>query len=195
MTTTLRGIVALLGACFLGSGPCHADSLMFPVDYATGGASYTGLGKQYDSVYDILKLLPKATASINGAGPYLLNDVYFEYGLNSNSEHTDTGTLSEDLTLDGLAPITLTFPFSIFIAARDTISISGITVLVPGLKIVVNPLTLTAVQDYYDHNTGQLWMTVSAVPVPGALPLFASGLACLGWLGRRRQKQLPSLAT
>jgi hypothetical protein len=30
---------------------------------------------------------------------------------------------------------------------------------------------------------------VAAVPIPGALPLFASGLAGLGWLARRRRKQ------
>jgi hypothetical protein len=34
--------------------------------------------------------------------------------------------------------------------------------------------------------TGDL---VSAVPIPPALPLFASGLAGLGWLSRRRRKQ------
>ena len=32
--------------------------------------------------------------------------------------------------------------------------------------------------------------SVEAVPLPAALPLFASGLAGLGWLGRRRRKQL-----
>ena len=31
---------------------------------------------------------------------------------------------------------------------------------------------------------------VTTVPVPAALPLFASGLAGLGWLSRRRRKQL-----
>jgi hypothetical protein len=30
---------------------------------------------------------------------------------------------------------------------------------------------------------------VAAVPLPAALPLFATGLAGLGWLARRRRKQ------
>ena len=29
----------------------------------------------------------------------------------------------------------------------------------------------------------------TAVPLPGALPLFAGGLAGLGWLGRRRKRK------
>ena len=36
--------------------------------------------------------------------------------------------------------------------------------------------------------------TVSAVPLPAALPLFASGLAGLGWLSRRRRKQAQASA-
>src|SRR5262249_39257502 len=31
----------------------------------------------------------------------------------------------------------------------------------------------------------------SAVPLPAALPLFASGLGVMGWLARRRRKQTP----
>jgi hypothetical protein len=31
--------------------------------------------------------------------------------------------------------------------------------------------------------------SAAAVPVPAALPLFATGLAGLGWLARRRKKQ------
>jgi hypothetical protein len=32
-------------------------------------------------------------------------------------------------------------------------------------------------------------VSANAVPIPGALPLFATGLAGLGWLARRRRKQ------
>ena len=33
-------------------------------------------------------------------------------------------------------------------------------------------------------------ITANAVPLPGALPLFATGLAALGWLGWRRKRKL-----
>jgi hypothetical protein len=32
-------------------------------------------------------------------------------------------------------------------------------------------------------------VTVTNTPLPAALPLFATGLAGLGWLARRRKKQ------
>jgi hypothetical protein len=38
--------------------------------------------------------------------------------------------------------------------------------------------------------TGDLTLRASAeTPVPAALPMFATGLAGLGWLARRRRKQ------
>ena len=190
MTMTTRLVLGLLAVCFLGSGPCQANPVTFPVSYQADGASYTGLGAQYISAYDILNLLSNSD-TIAGPGNYLLNDVYFEVGINSSTGHTDTGTLLEALTV-GAALINLSIPYSLNVAASDTISILGTTVWTSGLKIVVNPLTLKA-GDYYGTDTGKLTMDVSAVPIPSALPLFAGGLACLGLLGRRRRKQLQAV--
>jgi hypothetical protein len=36
---------------------------------------------------------------------------------------------------------------------------------------------------------GRLGLAKSRVPLPASFPLFASGLAGLGWLSRRRRKQ------
>ena len=58
---------------------------------------------------------------------------------------------------------------------------------------VSNSETITFRSDPTDNNTffGPALdnVSVTAVPLPAALPLFASGLAGLGWLGRRRRKQ------
>ena len=42
----------------------------------------------------------------------------------------------------------------------------------------------------WEQNVANFLGPTSAVPLPAALPLFASGLVGLGWLSRRRRKQL-----
>ena len=42
---------------------------------------------------------------------------------------------------------------------------------------------------WYKETDGTGSYSIAPVPLPAALPLFASGLAGLGWLGRRRRKQ------
>ncbi len=41
---------------------------------------------------------------------------------------------------------------------------------------------------YYPNDTGSFDVQVSAVPIPAALPLFASGLAAFGVFARRRKR-------
>jgi len=47
--------------------------------------------------------------------------------------------------------------------------------------------SIVGLNDSFDQETGFFQVTVANVPVPAALPLLASGMALLGFAGRRRQ--------
>ena len=57
----------------------------------------------------------------------------------------------------------------------------------PGPQFGAGPSYGGGMTVYEEYNPSH-W-TITAVPAPAALPLFASGLAGLGWLSRRKRKQ------
>ena len=127
----------------------------------------------------------KGTATYNlsaGATTYKLlwgspdnyNNVLFYTGAN------DTGTLIGEINGDQLACYTGN-------TCKDT-SASLVTFTATGTTIGFVELT--------DNGTAAFeFGTVSATPLPAALPLFATGLGLVGFLGQRRKRRTARTAT
>jgi hypothetical protein len=74
------------------------------------------------------------------------------------------------------------------------VSVSGLDlarVLLQGGELYLNFQGITFANDHVITVTLD---NVAAVPVPAALPLFATGLAGLGWLARRKKRQTSAAA-
>ena len=63
-------------------------------------------------------------------------------------------------------------------------------ILNPGSEFIANRFG-----EFTDTKVVSLSATFSQVPLPAALPLFATGLGALGLLGWRRKRKAPALAT
>ncbi|HEV7453680.1 MAG TPA: hypothetical protein VGO07_00305, partial [Candidatus Saccharimonadales bacterium] len=76
------------------SAPAHA------VPYTSDSATVTAIGDQIGSSFDILNA-GAVSGSINGSGPYLLNDLTFTVGPNCNTCIPSAGSFLENLTING----------------------------------------------------------------------------------------------
>jgi hypothetical protein len=66
------------------------------------------------------------------------------------------------------------------------------------LSVAATSISVTALESNQDLFEGGVdirdgWGTISATPLPGALPLFATGLAALGLLGWRRKRKAEAI--
>ena len=131
-----------------------------------------------------------ALSMTTGGHTFVSNDLIV------NSQSGSPGTdywraagYSGSLTLDGVLE---TGFLNTLIFVQGTKTNSSILQNVTSINETVITLNY-AVGDspYSSHNymSGHLTSFEAAVPIPAALPLFASGLAGLGWLSRRRRKQ------
>jgi hypothetical protein len=152
------------------------------VPYTTDGGTFTGLGAQFTSTFDVLEL--GAVNSDWTTGTLLLNPLVFTAGANSNSDHTDTGFLTELLTFNGFTQ-TLTIPFTIAISNADTITLTGGgAYFFPGYEVTLNSVSLSSGGDPVTDN---LTANVTAVPEPATWAMMLLGFAGLGFMAYRRK--------
>jgi hypothetical protein len=195
------GFVALL---FLGASPAKADTYNFDFTSAFGysvvGSFTTGNadGPGYDITSisgTIISANPSASSSIQGLVPgNATAPTYLTSG--------DGSYFYDNIFLPAAPYFTTTagllfksnagFEYNIYTGGGCCGSLAGVTYLstndggasfgfypgVPGLLTASDPPTLT----------------LSTVPLPATLPLFATGLGALGLLGWRRKRQHAALA-
>ena len=177
-------LIGALAALVLCTGPSQADT------YTADGITQGSLGAQFTSDFDII-ILSTFAGPITGPGTYRLNPLEFIVGINAYKPYTFTGTLTQNINWGGNTK-PLTIAFSIIISTSDTLVIpGGETLFFPGYKLVVDALLppLGPVGPYTGSQKGELTATVTAVPIPASLPLFAGGLGLMGWLAGRRRGQ------
>ena len=176
---------AVLAAALLAGSVSVAIAV--PVPYSTSGVSVTGLGHGADfpaSGFDDLDL---AAASGFGPGSVLLNEATFTAGPNSDADHTETGSINESVKI-GTITQGISIPYSIEIASADTLSLlDGPVYWFGAFKLTLLPLILGP--NGGGPVTADYMGDISAVPLPGSLPLFAGGLAGLGLLLRLRGRK------
>lgn len=175
--------------------------------YTTSGLAQplTGLGDTIGSQYDQLSV-GGITDNLQ-TGTVVLNTLAFTAGINALVPQTYTGvySITETMAFDGGAPQQLTIPFNLSINYSDTLTIVGgatLSFLDAGTlwQIVVNGLTIgpNPGGTILANLTAQVTNSpggVSQAPLPGALPLFASGLAGLGFFGWWRRKKTVATAS
>ena len=174
-------LVAVTSAFLALSG-----SAAYAVPYSTGGlfVDKLGLEANYVSDYDKLTL---AAYNNDAVGTVLLNPATFDVGYNATIPAPHMGTLSETVTIDGIQN-TISIPYTIDIAYSDTLHLIGGAVYWFGAwKLTLSDL-FTGAQPIgsqsYDYEG-----TISPVPLPASLPLFAAALAGLAVLARLRGRK------
>ena len=151
------------------------------VTYTTATTTYQSIGDQIGSQFDIVTF-NGVTGSATQLGTYLINTVDFTAGTNANTNHTDTGSLTNTATADG-NPYTYTVPYTIDINASDTITLGGNTFYTNGVKVHFNTLVLTSGGE---TESGNLTATVS-VPEPATWAMMVAGFGLVGVGVRRRR--------
>jgi hypothetical protein len=167
------------------------------VSYSTVGVPMvTGIGAQgsyVPSVYDQLTLDPN-TGTFTTPGTINLNWVTFTDANNSDIAHFVTGTVHEDVTLNGFT-VNVAVPYTVDINASDTLNLVG------GGVYSFGAWTLTLLSygpvSIYQAGTYSGWFeglvsplsTALTTPLPAALPLFATGLGAMGLFGWRRKRK------
>jgi hypothetical protein len=191
--SALAALVAVLGLLFGGS----AQAVTFFTDTCSGGGA--ALTCTFTASPGFL-FLDSGAANLNLAGTVTSASESFTGGnatsssisFNSpqNVDGFGTFNFTDDLSSSG-SPGNPT-------AATITFTISG-----SGLALLANSSGNDASAHICQISTGTACSStffatpsgqVSAVPLPGALPLFATGLAGLVVLGRRRMKQAAASA-
>ncbi len=150
--------------------------------YTTDTSTYTGLGDQIGSPFDIITL-NGVTGTATGSGTYLVNTVDFTVGINATVGATSSGTLTNTATVDG-SPFSYSVPYTIVIGGTDTITLGGNTFYTNGVKVHFNALTFTNV-GVGATESGDLTATVS-VPEPAAWVMMVAGFGLVGVGVRRR---------
>lgn len=166
--------------------------------YATSGSdTQYSLGDTINSQYDILTVAGASGTLVDG-GSIILNQLSFTAGVNATSPHVTSGSISETMTVDAGTAQQLTIPFNLSINFTDTLTIAGGTTLSfldsTGTlwQVVVNGLTIgpNPGGTMYAALTANVTDPPSQAPLPGAFPLFASGLSVMGMFSvwRRRKE-------
>jgi hypothetical protein len=177
-TASLAGFLA--AALLVGS-----MSTASAIPYSTGGAGpINQLGDTLNTPFDQLTLGAYAD---DATGLIKLNDVTFVVGINATAPGFASYSVDQGITIAG-NPYTISVPFDVAINYSDTLTLpGGVTYWFPGWKLVTEELVIGPVG--VGTWTGKFFGTLSAVPLPASLPLFAAGLAGLALLGRLRAKK------
>jgi hypothetical protein len=173
------------------------------VSYSTSGFSLTGLGDTIGSGYDILTGT-SVTGALTDPSTIILNSIAFTAGINATvpQYYQNKYSIAETMTIGSGTPQQISIPFNLNISYSDTLTIVGgatFSFLDAGTlwQVVVNGLTLGP--NPGGTMTGLLTAQVTdppgAVPLPAALPLFASGLGGIGLLGWWRKRKGRAIAT
>jgi hypothetical protein len=166
---------------------------------APGGTlTLSAIGDEIGSPYDQI-ILSDSGGSLTTTGDYKINTLQFVVGGNCYSCNlTPNGTISEQLTIDGVTQ-TLLVPWSwastgptdtLYIGAGPSLTFAGWTVSLLGnfaLSSGGGPVTVDLMAQFVDPPT-------RATPLPAALPLFASGLGALGVFSWRRKRKGAAVA-
>ena len=159
--------------------PAHA------VTYTTNTVTYTAVGDEIGSPFDIVTL-GSATGDFTGFGTYLLNNVSFEVGINSNSVRTVTGSFDDNAVTIGSFTLPYSVAYTLAIDASDTLTLGGNSYRFGNIGITINPLTLNA--GVGQTATGELTATVAFVPEPGTWAMMIGGIGAAGGALRTRRK-------
>jgi hypothetical protein len=158
----------------------------------------SAIGDEIGSPYDQV-ILSDFSSTLTTTGDYKINTLQFVVGGNCYSCNlTPNGTISEQLTIDGVTQ-TLLVPWSwastgptdtLYIGAGPSLTFAGWTVSLLGnfaLSSGGGPVTVDLMAQFVDPPT-------RATPLPAALPLFASGLGALGVFSWRRKRKGAAVA-
>ena len=201
-----------IGACASGAN-AHADAIPYPTAGTVNSATYTFTanftGELIGYFYSFNAGDTDSIAmSVNGGplGPFgLVNQTSpiassFDFGpvvtgqtitfvLRNSTTSTD---ISSDPTKNGDFPISLQHIYSTDYTATGSTAIAGIP---PGTFVSFEDLLGGPPQNSdFDYNDDafvfpNLSVTRGDTPIPGALPLFATGLGVMGLLVRRRKRK------
>ena len=178
-------MIKKLGLALLVSVAVCAPALA--VTYQTDTTTFTGLGAQYGSQYDILTF-NAVTGNIGGSGTYLINTLDFTAGSNSYFTHVDSGTLTNTGTFGG-TPFSFSLPYTISIGSvTDSITLGGNTVKLNGALYHFNTVTLSSDGP---TSSGDLTATV-AVPEPATWGMMLVGFGAMGAAMRSRRRDAVS---
>ena len=150
------------------------------VTYTTGTAQFNSLGDTIGSAYDQITL-GGVSGSATGLGTYLVNNVTFTVGLNSNTGGDYTGSFTDTATVGG-SPYSYTVPYAIHISSTDSITLGGNSFRTDGVVVTFNKLTFSNIGS---TATGNLTATVS-VPEPATWAMMIAGFGLVG-VGLRRR--------
>ena len=169
--------------------------------YSTSGApTQYSLGDQLNSQYDILAVDGVSGTLVDG-GSIILNNLSFTAGVNATTPHDASGSFTETMTVDAGTPQQLSIPFTLSVNYQDTLTIIGGATLSfldsAGTlwQVVVNGLVIgpNAGGTEYGQLTANVTDPPAYAPLPGALPLFASGLGAMGLLSLWRRRKSEAL--
>jgi len=154
--------------------------------YLTSGGAQTSIGDTIGSAYDQLILDP-FTGTLSGSGTYELNALHFVVGANTCCDEVVSGTLTENLTIDGVTQ-TLSVPYTDAISSSDTLTIAGGTTLYfSGYEVVLD--SITPIVNGGGTMDGTLFADVTAVPEPAIWAMMLVGFFSIGFMMRRKSSQ------
>jgi hypothetical protein len=165
-----------------GSAAGNANLTLKPMPL--NGLSESGLGVQANNTATTCtdpdcEIVPTQSVSVTRSGSTLINDALIGSVQAGESFNFFVQTIEGGaFTMLNSVPITDTCSFpGGSVAGTDLCAWNGPARFGVAVQAVVGDVLLTAVS------------TLAAVPVPAALPLFASGLVGLGLLGWRRKRK------
>jgi hypothetical protein len=172
----------------MGGASARAD-----VVYSYTGLVYTNVTGSYTTSMKVTGSIDLTSALGANFGPASLTPNFFSFsdglqtftnttpGLTSNFDVFQTNSLGQIITWDVAFSIPAGLGFD-----EITVTVGG-----DNPQVFWSCSTSSACESTAFVNTAGSWSApVSTVPLPAALPLFATGLAGLGLLGWRRKKAL-----
>jgi hypothetical protein len=194
--TKMRNHVRKFSAVLVLAVMALAPVAQAGISFATGSASYAGLGLEpgYPSDYDHLTF--SGTSGIySSPGTYTVSSVLFQSGYNAWNIHTDTGSLSFNFVV-GSSTQTMVVPYSIYISYSDTITLlpGSLSFNIGGGQLLNITTQTLVLPDSVGKADLQGTFTVTPVPEPETYVLLLAGLGPLALAIRRRKHKQTAVA-